>query len=132
VLITAPTAGAKAFRQLGVPLRISGHYRSRSVREHAASMAKLTAASQRRVADDPFEFLSGMNTALLGNTQDHVVTAAYVHLNSESKELRYSAAGHSPLLLVRNGDVTQNEENGLLLSAFDYMPTIRDNVRQDF
>jgi sigma-B regulation protein RsbU (phosphoserine phosphatase) len=85
-----------------------------------ASMVKLAAASQRAVADDPCRFLSGMNSALLGNTQDQFVTAAYVHLNSESGELRYSAAGHPPLLLVRNGHVTQIEENGLMLAVFDF------------
>jgi sigma-B regulation protein RsbU (phosphoserine phosphatase) len=83
-----------------------------------ASMVKLAASSQRRVAGDPSQFLSGMNAALLGNTQHQFVTAAYVHLNSESEELRYSAAGHPPLLLVRNGDVTQIEENGLILAVF--------------
>ena len=85
-----------------------------------ASMVKLAAASQRTVAADPCRFLSGMNSALLGNTQDQFVTAAYVHLNSESGELRYSAAGHPPLLLVRNGRVTQIEENGLILAVFDF------------
>ena len=73
-----------------------------------ASMVKLAAASQRAVAGDPSRFLSGMNSALLGNTQNQFVTAAYVHLNSESGELRYSAAAHPPLLLVRHGRVTQN------------------------
>ena len=48
------------------------------------------------------------------------VTAAYVHLNSESEELRYSAAAHPPLLLVRNGGVIQIEENGLMLGTFGY------------
>ncbi len=85
-----------------------------------ASMVKLAAASQRAVAADPCRLLSGMNSALLGNTQDQFVTAAYVHLNSESGELRYSAAAHPPLLLVRNGRVTQIEENGLMLAAFDF------------
>ena len=84
-----------------------------------ASMVKLAAASQRAVAADPSSFLSAMNGALLGNTQDQFVTAAYVHLNSELKELRYSAAGHPPLLLVRNGDVREIEENGLMLAVFD-------------
>jgi len=83
-----------------------------------ASMVKLAAASQRALAGDPCQFLSAMNAALLGNTQNQFVTAAYVHLNSESKELRYSAAGHPPLLLVRNGDVRQIEENGLMLAVF--------------
>jgi len=83
-----------------------------------ASMVKLAAASQRALAGDPCQFLSAMNAALLGNTQNQFVTAAYVHLNSESKELRYSAAGHPPLLLVRNGGVRQIEENGLMLAVF--------------
>jgi sigma-B regulation protein RsbU (phosphoserine phosphatase) len=85
-----------------------------------ASMVKLAAASQRAVASDPARFLSGMNSALLGNTQDQFVTAAYAHLNSESGELRYSAAAHPPLLLVRDNRVTQIEENGLMLGVFGF------------
>jgi phosphoserine phosphatase RsbU/P len=85
-----------------------------------ASMVKLAAASQRAFAADPSRFLSGMNSALLGNTQNQFVTAAYVHLNSESGELRYSAAAHPPLLIVRHGGVMQIEENGLMLAAFGF------------
>jgi len=85
-----------------------------------ASMVKLAAASQRAAAADPSQFLAGMNSALLGNTQSQFVTAAYAHLNSESGELRYSAAGHPPLLLVRNGGVTRIQENGLMLAAFNF------------
>jgi len=85
-----------------------------------ASMVKIAAASQRAVASDPSRFLTGMNSALLGNTQNQFVTAAYVHLNSESGELRYSAAAHPPLLLVRNGRVTPIEKNGVMLAAFDF------------
>ena len=85
-----------------------------------ASMVKLAAASQRAVATDPSRFLSGMNSALLGNTQKQFVTAAYVHLNATSGELRYSAAAHPPLLLVRNGRITEIEQNGLMLAAFDF------------
>ena len=85
-----------------------------------ASMVKLAAASQRAVAANPSRFLSGMNSALLGNTQKQFVTAAYVHLNSETGELRYSAAAHPPLLLLRNGGVTPIEENGLMLAAFGF------------
>jgi phosphoserine phosphatase RsbU/P len=85
-----------------------------------ASMVKLAAASQRAFADEPSRFLSGMNSALFGNTQNQFVTAAYVHLNAESQELRYSAAGHPPMLLSRNGGVIEIEENGLILAAFDF------------
>jgi sigma-B regulation protein RsbU (phosphoserine phosphatase) len=85
-----------------------------------ASMVKLAAASQRNIADDPARLLSAMNSALRGNTQDQFVTAAYVHLNSESREFRYSAAGHPPMLLLRNGRIIEVEENGLMLAAFDF------------
>ena len=85
-----------------------------------ASMVKLAAASQRAVAADPCRFMAGMNSALLGNTQNQFVTAGYVYLNAESGELRYSAAAHPPLLLVRNGGVTPIVENGLMLAAFPF------------
>jgi len=85
-----------------------------------ASMVKLAVASQLAFADEPSRFLSGMNSALVGNTQHQFVTAAYVHLNAESRELRYSAGGHPPMLLLRNGGVTEIEQNGLMLAAFDF------------
>jgi sigma-B regulation protein RsbU (phosphoserine phosphatase) len=61
-----------------------------------------------------------MNAALCGNTQNQFVTAAYVHLDSEAGVLRYSAAGHPPMLLLRNGQASGIEENGLMLAAFDF------------
>jgi phosphoserine phosphatase RsbU/P len=61
-----------------------------------------------------------MNSVLLGNTQKQFATAAYAHLNAKSGELRYSAAAHPPLLLVRNGRVIEIEENGLMLAAFAF------------
>jgi sigma-B regulation protein RsbU (phosphoserine phosphatase) len=85
-----------------------------------ASMVKLAATSQRAHAADPALLLSGMNAALFGNTQNQFVTAAYVHLDSEAGELRYSAAGHPPMLLLRNGEARGIEENGLMLAAFDF------------
>jgi Stage II sporulation protein E (SpoIIE) len=66
------------------------------------------------------QFLSRMNSALLGNTKNQFVTAAYVHLDSESQKLRYSAAGHPPMLLLRQGNAQEIEENGLMLAAFDF------------
>ena len=61
-----------------------------------ASMVKLAATSQRTLASDPAALLSGMNAALHGNTQSQFVTAAYVYLDAQREELRYSAAGHPP------------------------------------
>ena len=85
-----------------------------------ASMAKVAATSQRANAADPARLLAGMNAVLSGNTQHQFVTAAYVHLDSQSRELRYSAAGHPPMLLLREGNVREVAENGLILAAFDY------------
>ena len=85
-----------------------------------ASMVKMAAASQRATASDPSQLLLGMNAALHGNTQSQFVTAAYVYLDSKARELRYSAAGHPPMLLLRNGAVLEVERNGLMLAAFDF------------
>jgi sigma-B regulation protein RsbU (phosphoserine phosphatase) len=85
-----------------------------------ASMVKVAASSQRANAGDPARLLAGMNAILCGNTQNQFVTAAYVHLDSEARELRYSAAGHPPMLLLRDGQVTDVAENGLMLAAFDF------------
>ena len=105
-------------RQAGILIvDVSGHGVPAAL---IASMVKLAATSQRAQATDPSSFLSGMNSALLGNTQNQFVTAAYVHLNSESQELRYSAAGHPPMLLLRQGNVQEVQENGLILAAFDF------------
>jgi sigma-B regulation protein RsbU (phosphoserine phosphatase) len=84
-----------------------------------ASMVKLAAASQRANAADPAAFLAGMNSVLCGNTQSQFVTAAYVHLNAAAAEMRYAAAAHPPMLLLRDGEVSEIAENGLMLGAFD-------------
>ena len=85
-----------------------------------ASMVKMAANSQRAHAASPAQLLAGMNAALCGNTQGQFVTAACVHLDSATRELRYSAAGHPPMLLLRDGAVTKIAENGLILAAFDF------------
>lgn len=85
-----------------------------------ASMVKLAASSQRANAAEPATLLSGMNQALFGNTQSQFVTAAYVHLDADTASLRYAAAAHPPMLLLRGGKVTSVEENGLMLAAFSF------------
>jgi sigma-B regulation protein RsbU (phosphoserine phosphatase) len=84
-----------------------------------ASMVKMAATSQRDQAAHPARLLAGMNAALCGNTQGQFVTAAYVHLDAQRRELRYAAAGHPAMLLLRNGRVIEIAENGLLLAATD-------------
>jgi sigma-B regulation protein RsbU (phosphoserine phosphatase) len=82
-----------------------------------ASMVKMAATSQREHARHPAKLLAGMNAALCGNTQGQFVTAGYVHLDAETQQLRYAAAGHPSMLLLREGRVQEIVENGLLLAA---------------
>jgi phosphoserine phosphatase RsbU/P len=96
-----------------------------------ASMVKLAASTQREDADDPSRLLVGMNAILLGNTQNQFVTAAYVYLNAAEDELRYSAAAHPPMLVLRGGEVMEVTENGLMLACFDFASytTITHSIR---
>jgi sigma-B regulation protein RsbU (phosphoserine phosphatase) len=84
-----------------------------------ASMVKMAATSQRDHAAHPARLLAGMNDALCGNTQGQYVTAAFVYLDAQARELRYAAAGHPAMLLLRDGCVIEIAENGLLLAAAD-------------
>jgi sigma-B regulation protein RsbU (phosphoserine phosphatase) len=85
-----------------------------------ASMVKLAGSLQRIHAAEPARLLHEMNVALCGNTQTQFVTAAYVYLDATIGELRYSAAAHPPMLLLRNGKVTAIAENGLMLALFPF------------
>jgi sigma-B regulation protein RsbU (phosphoserine phosphatase) len=85
-----------------------------------ASMVKMSAVSLRRYAAHPAQLLAQMNTALCGSTQGQFVTAAYVHMDAEARELRYAAAGHPSMLVLRDGVVTEVAENGLLLAATEH------------
>jgi sigma-B regulation protein RsbU (phosphoserine phosphatase) len=85
-----------------------------------ASMLKVAFASQAAHAHDPVRVLTGLNGALCGKFEEHFVTAAYVFVDLEKSLLRYSAAGHPPLMLASRaaGNVQEIEENGLMLGLF--------------
>ena len=85
-----------------------------------ASMVKLAITTQHENARTPAELLTGMNDVLCGNTQNQFVTAGYVYLSAAERELRYAAAAHPPMLLLRQGATIEIEENGLMLAAFDF------------
>jgi sigma-B regulation protein RsbU (phosphoserine phosphatase) len=87
-----------------------------------ASMVKMAAVSQLANAQEPARLLRSMNEALCGNTQDQFVTAAYVYLDVETRQLRYAAAGHPPMVLLRRGQVTEISENGLILAILKDAP----------
>jgi len=63
-----------------------------------------------------------LNRSLCGKFEEHFVTAAYLFVDLERSRLRYSAAGHPPLMLASRsraaGNVREIEENGLMLGMF--------------
>ncbi len=85
-----------------------------------ASMLKVAFAGQVPYADDPARVITGLNVALCGKFEEHFVTAAYLFVDLENSLLRYSAAGHPPLMLASptDGKVREIEENGLMLGLF--------------
>jgi len=85
-----------------------------------ASMLKVAFAAQAAHAHDSAQVLSGLNSALCGKFEEHFVTAAYLFVDLEQRLLRYSAAGHPPMLLSsrNSGAVRQIEENGVMLGMF--------------
>jgi sigma-B regulation protein RsbU (phosphoserine phosphatase) len=96
-----------------------------------ASMVKLAATTHRADAENPSSLLDGMNATLCGNTHNQFVTAAYVYLNAATQELRYSAAAHPPMLLLREGEIIEITENGLMLAAFSFATyaTLTQSIR---
>jgi phosphoserine phosphatase RsbU/P len=99
-----------------------------------ASMMKVAITSQRDHATNPERLLAGVNEALCGNTQNQFVTAAYVHLDASCGKFCYAAAGHPPMLLLRDEQVFRIEENGLvlaLLSSAVYASTQQPLLRGD-
>ncbi len=85
-----------------------------------ASMLKVAFAGQASHAHDPARVLTGLNRALCGKFEEHFVTAAYLFVDLENRLLRYSAAGHPPLLLATRAqpNVREIHENGLMLGLF--------------
>ena len=82
-----------------------------------ASMVKVAIAGQLPHAFDTARVMAGMNQTLCGKLQGQFVTAAYLFLDFETRMMRYSAAGHPPLLWWSAATRTVEElvENGLIL-----------------
>jgi sigma-B regulation protein RsbU (phosphoserine phosphatase) len=105
-------------RRLGVLIAdVTGHGIPAAL---IASMLKVAFAGQAFHAHDPVRVLTGLNLALCGKFEEHFVTAAYLLVDLENRLLRYSAAGHPPLMLATGTDrtVREIEENGLMLGLF--------------
>jgi sigma-B regulation protein RsbU (phosphoserine phosphatase) len=84
-----------------------------------SSMIKVAIQSVAVHADDPAQVLGGLNRTLWSEAHGHLVSAAYVWIDTENRKALYSAAGHPPLLCWRNtrGEMQRIESNGLLFGV---------------
>lgn len=82
-----------------------------------ASMIKVAMQSVVSCADDPRAVLRGLDRLLCEQLRGQFVSAAYLWLDTETHKALYSAAGHPPLLLWRNGKLDHVESNGLLFGV---------------
>jgi sigma-B regulation protein RsbU (phosphoserine phosphatase) len=85
-----------------------------------ASMVKVASAAESDHAHEPARVLTGMNRVLAGQLEDQFVTAGYAYVDPAGGKLRYSGAGHPPLMLLSadGGDITELTRNGLMLGPF--------------
>lgn len=85
-----------------------------------ASMLQVALSGQREHAAKPGEVLAGLNQALCGKFQSNFVSAAYLYVDLEKKNLRYAGAGHPAMLMWKQAERTVREvcENGLVLGQF--------------
>jgi len=86
----------------------------------SASMVKVALRAQATQMAAPAEVMNGLNRTLCGILGDQFITAAYVFVDTEKRELRYAGAGHPPILLWKSAtnQVQSLEQNGLFLGPF--------------
>jgi len=82
-----------------------------------AAMIKVAMQSLTSCAHDPPEVLRGLNRILTTQRSAHLASASYLGLDTANQTASYSAAGHPPLLLCRDGQSTAIESNGVLLGV---------------
>jgi sigma-B regulation protein RsbU (phosphoserine phosphatase) len=80
-----------------------------------ASMIKVAIQSVAERAEDPAAVLRGLNRALSAQPGSQLISAAYLFIDPDGRQARYSAAGHPPLLAWRNGAFERVMSNGLLI-----------------
>jgi len=90
-----------------------------------SAMAKIAFSLQSATAEDPGEVIRGMNRTLEGKTEDQFLTACYVLIDLQKKELITADAGHPPLLIWRREtqEIVELKPKGGMLMA--WMPEIK-------
>lgn len=86
-----------------------------------ASMTTVAFSSQKPHAADTARTLAEMNRVLCGHFESRYITAAYVFIDTERKQLRYSLAGHPPPLLWRRAtrEIEKLAEGSIVLGLLE-------------
>jgi sigma-B regulation protein RsbU (phosphoserine phosphatase) len=86
-----------------------------------SSMVKIAFVSNTTHATNPAEVLGGINKVLCGKLESDFVTAGYLFLDTEEKNMTYAGAGHLPLLLWRAAEkkIYEFREKGIILGQFE-------------
>jgi len=97
---------------------VSGHGVPASL---ISSMVKVAFASNTSHASNPAEVLDAINRVLCGKLENDFVTAGYLFLDIEGKNMIYAGAGHMPLLLWRAAEqkIYEFREKGTILGQFE-------------
>ena len=84
-----------------------------------ASMIKVAMQSVTAWTHEPAEVLRRLGSVLSGQLREQYVSAAYLWVDTEARQARYSAAGHPPLLCWRaaDGALIRIESNGMLFGV---------------
>ena len=106
-------------KRLGILVAdVSGHGVPASL---ISSMVKIAFASNTAHAANPAEVLDAINQVLCGKLESDFVTAGYLFLDAEEKNMIYAGAGHMPLLLWRAAEkkIYEFREKGTILGQFE-------------
>jgi phosphoserine phosphatase RsbU/P len=85
-----------------------------------ACMLKICFAAQRTNAADPAAILSGLNSMLRDSLGGQYLTAACAAIDTQTRTITYSGAGHPPTLLTRSktDELVLLAENGFFIGPF--------------
>ncbi|UCE55423.1 MAG: serine/threonine-protein phosphatase [Desulfobacterales bacterium] len=97
---------------------VSGHGVPASL---ISSMVKIAFVSQHARASNPAQVLAGINQILFGKLESDFVTAGYLYIDTEKKNILYAGAGHPPLMLWRKAEqkIYEYREKGIILGQFE-------------
>ncbi|TGL45097.1 response regulator [Leptospira perdikensis] len=69
-----------------------------------SAMLKIAFSTQIRLSREPAQLMTQINSTLLGKMKGAFLTASYIYINLETKEMIHARCGHPPLIINRVGE----------------------------